>query len=269
MRLNNVSLFVIGAMLFLVSCSPKTAEVLEKLPRVKDSELAFSLDSMANQHFGSFYAKISTNYEDSSQNVNFKTSIRIKEDSVVNALITYVKIPIFNTLITRDSIKLTNKREKCYSAQSLDFIKENFGVDFTYRNIEELFFGMPLAYDSTSKYFRVKDPFTYTVCSHRKKQVNRIERKDEDVVVLYYVLSPDRKDLLSTFVESPQDSTTIQIDYLNRMDANGYRVPKDVRILVMTPRNRIRIEMEYNKAEVGIDEEIYFVIPEGYEECTN
>jgi len=269
MRQNKAYLTLMAMMLLLVSCSPKTAEVLEKLPRVKDSELAFSLDSMANQHFGSFYAKLSTNYEDSSQNVNFKTSIRIKEDSLVNALITYARIPIFNTLITTDSIKLTDKREKCYQMQSLDFMKENFGVDFSYRNIEELFFGMPIAYDSTSKYFRVKDPYTYTVCSHRKKQVNRLERRDEDVVILYYVLSADRRDLLSTIVESPQDTTSIQIDYVKRMDVNGYRIPKDVKVQVKTPRKLINIRMEYDKAEVGIEEEIYFVIPEGYEECSN
>lgn len=252
--------------LVLLACGNKP-EHLEKLPKVKDNDLLEALDSLSNQTFDHFYAKIGTKFQDSAQKVSFKTSIRMREDSVVNALITYASIPMINALVSKDSIKITNKREKCFEEQSLDYIKNNFGVDFTYRNLEELFLGFPLGYDSQEKYFRVKDPYAYIICSHRKKQVQRIERKDDDEVIIYYVLNKDMNQLKSMIVESPKDTTTIKVDYLNRMEVDGFQVPKDMKVVITTPRQEILIEMEYSKARIGEKEEIYFVIPEGYDNC--
>lgn len=260
-----ISVFVLS--LVLMACGTKRAGHLEKLPKAKDNELMDALDSLSNQKFEHFYAKINTKYQDSSQRVSFKTSIRMREDSVVNALITYARIPIINALVSTDSIKISNKREKCYEEQSLDYIKNNFGVDFTYRNLEELFLGFPLGYDNEEKYFRVKDPYAYIICSHRKKQVQRIERKDDDEVIIYYILNEDLNQLNSMIVESPKDTTTIKVDYLTRMEADGFQVPNEMKVVITTPRQEINIEMEYSKARIGEKEEIYFVIPEGYDNC--
>ncbi|MCH2223699.1 MAG: DUF4292 domain-containing protein [Crocinitomicaceae bacterium] len=240
---------------------------MEKLRKVKDDVLIETLDSLSAQKFDYFYAKIGTKYQDSIQRISFKTSLRIVEDSAFNALITYARIPMFNALVTFDSIRISNKREKCYIEQSLDYFKNILSVDFTYDNMEEILLGLPLDYDSTVKYFRVKDPFTYRISSHKKNEIKHTERLDKEEVILFYEFSDDHKELKETRIENPTDTTSVRINYISRQEVNGLKVPAEMEITIVTPRQEILIEMNYGKVRVKEKEEIYFVIPESYEVC--
>lgn len=252
----------------LISCSKKTTDIqLVKLPKVKDSHLIHVLDSLAMVKFENFYSKISTKVQDSTQNVSFKTSVRIKADSAINALITFAKIPVLNALLTKDSVTITDKREKCFINESLDYIKDNYTVEFSYRNVEELILGLPIDYDTSDRYFQVNDPFSYTISSHRKKDIKKNERKHERELITYYTLSDDLTNLKSMRIESPEDSAIIQVDYLTRELIDGYLVPSDVNLYLSTPKKVINIGLEYRKTRMNENEPIYFVIPENYVRC--
>ncbi|MEY4602978.1 MAG: hypothetical protein RIT43_270 [Bacteroidota bacterium] len=256
---------------FLLSCAKKMTETERvKLARKKTPELVMVMDSLSHKKPDFFYTKIATEFSDTNRNLNFKTSVRMVCDSAINTLITYANIPVVNAMITNDSVTIVNKRDKCYIKQSLGFIKENFGVDFNYRNLEELILGMPLDYDTTQKYFQIHDPYNYTLSSHKKRDLKRIDRMDrgpkEDVIIKYF-LSDSLNSLKGMHIESPSDSTTIQVDYLSRENQKGFEIPKDVYIIITSPRNQIRISMTYNKTEIDEPQPLPFVIPEGYESC--
>lgn len=253
---------------FVFSCSKRTTEItLVKLPKVKDSHLMHILDSLATVKFDHFYAKISTKLQDSTQNVSFKTSVRIKADSAINALITFAKIPVLNALLKKDSITITDKRAKCYTSESLDYIKENYTLDFSYKNVEELILGLPIDYDTNERYFQVNDPFSYTISSHRKKDIKKNERKNDRELITFYTLSDDLTNLKSMRIESPEDSAIIQVDYLTRELIKGYFTPSDVNLYIETPKKIINIGLEYRKTRMNENEPIYFVIPESYDRC--
>ncbi|MGB0914611.1 MAG: DUF4292 domain-containing protein, partial [Crocinitomicaceae bacterium] len=101
--------------LALTSCGSKKEQAGDKLAKAKDTELTQVLDSLSSVKFDYFYSKISTKYKDSSQNVSFKTSVRITKDSAVNTLITFARFPVFNAIVTLDSVKVTDKQKKCYT----------------------------------------------------------------------------------------------------------------------------------------------------------
>ena len=100
--------------------------------------------------------------------------------------------------------------------------------------------------------------------------ISRGEKKEEEGedVILKYYLSNDLRTLKSIFIDSPDDTTTIQIDYLTRDSINRYLVPNDVQMVIVTPRNRLVITLDYERTEVNVPQEIRFVIPEEYGECT-
>lgn len=275
-RFIKICLVGCGTVLLLFSCAKEMTDVQkEKLPRRKEKELIQVLDSISHKKPDFFYTKISTDFADTNKNVSFKTSIRMVKDSAINTLITYAKIPIVNSMITTDSVKITNKRDKCYIKQSLSYIKDNFGIDFNYRNLEELILGLPLDYDTTQKYFLIHDPFTYTISSHKKREIKRLDRSEraaerfveKDDIVLKYFLTDDAKDLKGIFIESPSDSTSITVDYISREMFDGYNIPHEVYIQIRSPRNYMRINLEYDKAEINQPQPLVFVIPEGYEKC--
>lgn len=253
---------------------------LEKLKRKKGPHLFRVLDSLVAQRPLTFYSKIKCEYTDTNQHASFKTSVRIIKDSVVNPIISFAAIPIISGLITPDSVNLSNKKDRCAVRENLDFIKETFGVAFEYRNIEELFEGIPIGYDTTQRYFKIHDPYKYIISSHKKRVIKkelklnggerigeRLKKEDEEDILIKYYLSPDMKFLQRIHVDSPSDTTSIDIYYLSWEMVDGRNVPDLMTISIVTPRNRMIMEMDYDKTEINTPQEIYFVIPEGYENC--
>ena len=100
--------------LILFSCATtKVAVEEEKLERRKTADLLHVLDSIAIRKPDFFYSKITTEYSDTNRSINLKTSLRMVKDSAINLLITYMKLPIVNSIITKDSLTVVNKKDKC------------------------------------------------------------------------------------------------------------------------------------------------------------
>ena len=261
MRLSFNILLVAIAALLLTSCGNRRRGE-EKLPKVNDAVLVELLDSLSGQNFKTFYSKVDTEYKDSSRNVSFKISLRMVQDSAIGATIKVASIPFVNAVITKDSVKMTNRQEKCYTLQSIDFLKESFGVSFTHRNMEELLMGFPIAFDKNIDYVRVKDPYAYILSTELKKDGN-----NGDALKIEYEFNKELNQLQSTRLYSASDSTEITIDYLTRQLVDGYVVPEKINIVVRTPRQELNLDMQYDKPRVNEPETIHFVIPETYEPC--
>ncbi len=189
------------------------------------------------------------------------------KDSAVNLMVTFAGIPVINSMISKDSLIVVNKIDKCLILKDLSFIKDAFGVDFKFNNVEELLLGLPLDYDTTQRYFQMQDPTNYVISSHKKIQIRRNERNPSDEIVIQYFLNPLMNELVKTLVSSPVDSTEIEIDYLSRELIENYSVPKDVLIQVRTPKNNIRIDLTYERTEINLRQPLFVTIPEGYEKC--
>lgn len=255
-----------GMGLIIAACGNRGELNGEKLPKVKDKVLKETLDSLSDQSFDYFYAKLGSKYQDSSQKYSFKTSVRMVSDSALNALITFAKIPIFNSLITKDSVKVTNKRKKCYILRDLNYMKATFGTEFTHRNLEELFLGWPLGYDKKLEYYRLKDPYHYKMCTHSAKMIERMTPEDAELIVSYE-LSKDAKQLEKAIITSLADSTEILLTYNGRQLVNGYQIPVEMLLNIRTPKGDVNMEMTYKKVRINEKEEIHFVIPDSYEAC--
>lgn len=265
--MKSLNFFIVVIMSLLVSCASIKTDELVRLPKKTTIQLRLAMDSIAGITFDSFYAKIATKYKDSAQNVSFKTSIRMKKDSVVHSLITYARIPVYSSLLTKDSIILVDKRDKCVVSESLDYLKKKFAIDIAFENVEEMIFGGPVAFNKEEKYFRVNDPFSYTLCSHRKRDIKKNERKEQREILNYYSLSEDLKSLKRQKIESPEDSTVIFIDYNSRQLIEGILMPKIVEVTIITPNQEIKVLLDYKKIRINENETIHFVVPESYEEC--
>jgi hypothetical protein len=248
------------------------------------------MDSLSTIRPDSFYTKIKCHFSDTNRRISFKTSIRSIRDSIINPIITYAGIPIVNSIIRRDSLFISNRKDKCAIRTTMSYIKESFGVDFDYRNIEELLLGLPVAYDTTQKYFQINDPYNYIISSHRKRKIKkenknkqhdrdnnlnfRKDRNDgneesEDNVMIRYYIHPSLKSISRLVIDSPEDTTHISVDYIDRDTVGTYLLPREMIIDIVTARNHIVLTMDYDKTEVNTPQEIYFVIPEEYGDCNS
>lgn len=260
--------------LLSVACSKKIVSALpEKLERRKTNELITSLDSLFSIRPHYFYSKLTTKFRDTTQNLSFKTSIKMKADSAINALITYAAIPIFQAFLTKDSLIILNKRAKCFTKTNLGFFRDNFGYPFDFKNVEELFLGIPLAYDTNQRYYQIHDPYNYVISSHRKRDIKKSQNnkpnrnQSEGEIIIKYYLSNDIKSLKRIDIESPDDSTKVQVNYISREMIQNFNIPKEVLIQVTTPKNLINIKLDYEKTEVNQPQSLILTIPESYGVC--
>jgi|APGre2960657444_1045066.scaffolds.fasta_scaffold77433_2 hypothetical protein len=272
MKLTCKKILVFLVMTILVSCSPKSIKtVLSKVERKKTSELVAHLDSIHRIYPETFYSKIGTNFQDTSQEVSFKTNIKLLKDSMLGAVITYASVPILNACISKDSLKFTNKREKCFTITNLNEIKKHFGVDFSFKNIQELLFGLPLGFEPKNKYYQIHEPFQYIISSHRKREIRKIERnpnkKTNDDYIIKYYFRDTIPGMSQIDLEIPSDLTTIRINYAKYIKVKDFHIPTLVTLFITTPKNTININLEYDKVELNEKQEVIFSIPDKYEEC--
>ncbi len=264
--------------LFLGLNACKTSEVVvqegpfEKLPKLKDKELIDRIDSLSGIEPKTFYSKLTVTYKDLSKpaeenEISLKTSIKIVSDSAVSAIITYAKIPVVTTLVTHDTLSVVNKRERCYTVASLDYLKELFGVDFSYENIEEIIYGKPLDYQLSQKYFVDNDPFHYSVSTHKKRDRKKPDRKQKDYLMIQYQLTNNAKALKQTRIWSLEDATEVNVVYLERQVVDGFDLPSKVEINIRTPKKVLLLTLAYERVEVNEPQELIIIIPESYEKC--
>lgn len=262
---------LIGLVWLSFSCAKSTVgelvTPLQKVERRKTSELVQAIDSISKKLPNTFYTKIATRYKDTNQQLSFKTSIRLVKDSALTALVTYAGIPLFQSLLTKDSLQYTNKRNKCFSKSTLTQLKDHFGVDFDFANVQQILLGLPLGYQSTTKYFQIHNPYTYIVSNYRKREIKKLERKNLDDFILKYYLDSTISRLQKIEIENPKDSTYITVNYINYDMEEGFSVPSELSIRIISKKNSIFVDMEYDKIEVNQPQEIIFTIPESYEIC--
>jgi|SRR5690554_140911 len=269
LRIITKFLFSLVLLVSITACGTKRGADREeevKLPKVKEEVLINRLDSLSKQRPNDFYTKLNSRYSDSKYNVSFKTSIRMRTDSAFHALITFARIPIYNAMVTPDTLTIVDKRNNCYIQEGMDYLKNTFNVDFQHKNIEELILGMPIAWDSDLEYHQIKDPYNYVVTSAVKRNILRQSTNLEDVIIRYY-LSNDTKSLRKMIIDSPKDTTSITVNYYGREMIDNYSIPTDGDINVKTPREDLYIDFKYNKSNVNDPRVLYLAIPNKYERC--
>jgi hypothetical protein len=264
------SLFLIVGLMAVVwsSCARKSSAVgAEKLPRMKTPELVEKLDSLSQTDWTFLSTKINTRFSSREQKQSFKTTLKMRRDSLINATITFAAIPIINAVISPDTLKVVNKKDKCFIIENVNFLKEKFDLPFEFGQIEELLLGLPLAWDKSGKYHQLDDAFFYVLSSHKKRFIQRRDNRSEDDIMIRYYLTPRTFELAQVLLDSPQDTTSVRIQYFDRYTDAGFPLPQRTEILIFTPRDTIAIELKFQKPELEKEKSIFLTIPENYEKC--
>lgn len=262
-------LLLLMGMLLLVACRPpKELDAEVRLPRMKEEVLIHRLDSLSKRRPDYFYSKISSRYKDKELKVSFKTSVRMTSDSALNALITFARIPIYNSMVTPDTLTIVDKRGNCYMKEGMEYLKRTFDIDFEHRNIEEFLLGLPVGWDPDEKYYQINDPYNYIISSHNKRSLRRADKNitGGEVFIQYY-LTPEADAVKRMIIDSPADTTRIKVNYFTREWVGDFLIPLESDITIYTPRDTIYIDLKYTKSTVNEPSELFLVIPDNYTRC--
>jgi hypothetical protein len=85
--------------------------------------------------------------------------------------------------------------------------------------------------------------------------------------MIQYQLTDDAKALKQTRIWSLEDTTEVNVIYLERQQINGFDLPVKVQIHIKTPNKALTLTLTYDRVEVNEPQELIIVIPDSYEKC--
>jgi len=264
-------------LLGLFSCNA-TRETKIVTKKISDKELRERLIQEHGKEFKYFYSKVSVDYESSKLNQSFKSSLKMTVDSAFSGTISVARIIIANFLASKDSLKATNKQNKCYFTEHISFISSIMGVELEYDFFENMLLGKPVGFDEGMKYKQLKDKNGeyYILSSHKKREFKKLEKdkinlenEKNDVIYLKYYFSPDSLALVKQIIEIPVDSFSVTINFVEKIKEDGRDVPEYTTVVIDHPKETIKVGISYNKQIINKRKAHVFSVPEQYENCNN
>lgn len=266
-------ILIVGILFMLFSaCSPKVIQLTNdaKEQEISTTKLIQQLDSLNNTMPTTFYGRASTNYHDSQKNnYSFKTSLRIQSDSAATALITFSGIPIISAIVTQDSVKFQNKRNKCYTENSIDYFNDFLGYPFEYNNIIQILLGLPVAFERTDNFYQLPDKVYHILMTKKVLETEENNQLNKKEILLRYYLVKDGNVLEKVEIESPKDAIKVVVSYGKRAidETSGLIFPNHIYTQIESKKNKIDISFEFDRTEINQAQEINYSVPVNYEVC--
>jgi len=257
-------------LLVLASCSNQWSDIGEKpqkLPKLKEKVFLEKMDSLHLKRPEYFYSKIKVSYTDEERKVSFKSSVNIVKDSALSTILSYAAIPVFTAYIDTENITIVNKRDKCYTGKAITEYSELWGIELSFENIQEVFFGLPIGYIKGGKYHVLNNPYEYVISTHKKREQKKSEKRHKSNLIYTYKLNSEANNLSSAHIYSPADSFKIDIKYVEWQEKEGVLYPKEMNIFLVGPTTSAEIKMVFNKLRINIPRKLSLIIPENYETC--
>jgi Domain of unknown function (DUF4292) len=128
----------------MVTPSPQTNDSVQFINSVLKGLVHNRID------FKTFSAKINVIYLDAdNRNYNVNAFVRMHKDSAIWVSINAIfGIEAMRALVTKDSVKLLDKQNKVYTAQSIDYLQEVTDLPLNLPALQDLIIGNPVFLDS-------------------------------------------------------------------------------------------------------------------------
>jgi hypothetical protein len=256
-------------LLFFASC--KSGKIITKAIAPKDStqfvqvkntadsiklvEEATALLKKSTIDFTTFAATAKLEIETAKgRQPDFATKIKMIKDSVIWISIsaTIFNAEVFRALITKDSVKLLNKRDKEIQLRSIDYLTELTNIPFTLETLQNLLLGNSIFFDA-----------------------NKMAIKKFNTYMLISSLTSDFKNL-TTFNTTHNGIDHIKIDDLDVMQNrtadfsfDGFEITDGrkfsmERQIIASEKSKLIIAMHFKQVEFNKELSISFNIPKGY-----
>lgn len=261
------------AITFAFSCgnSRETADI-ERLDHKSDRELEAALFEQNKIPFDFMSVRIGVDIESTAQNASFSCFVKLNVDSLIGGTIKSAAIVFATFKVSTDSIIFVKKLDKCYFAESLDYVSTLFGTTLEFDFFQSLILGLPIGLEEGANYeqIRERDQDHYILSSHKRRDFIKLEQNklnaDEDDMFIQYHLNPSLE-IFEIGIQIPSDTTSISVNYSDRKLEEGIKVPESTTIVVRNPKDTITIKLNYGTVKINEPSEITINIPENYIEC--
>lgn len=206
--------------------------------------------------YETFSAKVKMDYWDKDgKGPDLTVFIRMKKDSLiwlsVNA--TVFSYEAFRVMITPDSVKLLNKKDKIVQLRSVNYLQDVAQIPFDFKTLQDLLVGNPIMVDSTNIVSYKNEPNTVSLLSIGGLFKNLITVNRETYLVQHIKLD----DVNVT------RNRTCNLLYSNYDGSAGFPFPT-FRKISLAEKSKLDVEMEFKQFSFNESLNYPFNIPKNY-----
>ncbi len=211
--------------------------------------------------FNTFQAKVNMTLDAGKKPVSVNGTIRIIRDERLQISVQpLLGIEVFRVELTNDSVRMLDRINKRYVAESIVAYREKLPVTVNFSTLQALFMNsmfMP------GKENLVSSDFTGFSWRTESDGLLVARLKDQDLFNLNFFIDTDDR-LSQTRVSDPRNTQSVTWSYSQFSPTGGVSFPKDSKLEYASSKNMIRAEFVYSKIEINKSLNMQFSVPSSY-----
>jgi hypothetical protein len=276
-KLNNSVLFLALCSLMLLASCGSNRQINAghtRIPNLKTEEI---LDSLKANQLRCNWLSIKYDVEIKTPKIDdsFKAYVRMKRDSAIWISATYYSVEIARFLITPDTVRYMDRRNKNFYVGDYSFLSDLLLFDANYNLIQNIILGNSDALISLdNKVKSSKEKGQYLISFLKKGQLRRAIRKEERKedyeiedaeVVVSLLVNPDIFRVNQTSLTDLTDDRSITVNYEKQEPTCNSYYPHVIKILAKSENEQAEVKTSVIKLTSGKKVSLSFTIPEKYE----
>ena len=247
------SWFLWGSIALLTAC--KSVRVLPNKAPVKrvDLKVLTTEIAKAEENINTFRARIKAVYNDQKRKQQVNVNFRL-DNGKTFWMSANMLIPIAKLLVTPEEVQFYEKFQKTYYKGNIDFLNQQFGSNFTFQDLQNIFLGNPVTDLRKVKVERISHPRYYVLTPKEKGQRFRPT----------YFFDPVNFRLVEQRFLVAGTAQSLSIKYTNNQQLEGKIVPKNIEISTFDGNNFLQLSLEYLRVDFPKNLTTPFSIPSGY-----
>jgi len=251
----NIRFIITLTIVSLILSGCKSLRVLPNkgpLKNIKIKELTKALSS-SEPKLSLLRSRIKVKFDDGNRVQPLVVNLRMEKDKAI-WLSAKMIIPIAKLLITPEKVLFYEKFQKKSFEGDLTFLKDYLGINFSYKNIENLLIGKSVIDIKKGKWELIQNPKFYVISPRNiDKQLRPIFFFDPSTFMI--------KEQRFIF-KSSKKSLIVYYDDFQKIE--GKMVPSKITIFLNHNGKNIEITLEYSRAEIPNNLTFPFKIPSEY-----
>jgi hypothetical protein len=218
-------------------------------------DLMKKLNSNRIVHFKTFSAKIKVNYRDKEgEQPELTVFVRMQKDSIiwisVNA--TIFSYEALRVLITPDSVKVLNKKDKFVQLRSVNYLKELVDLPFDFYTLQDFLLGNPIYLDSNVVSYKINEQ------SIALMNVGSLFKHLLAITSGDYLLQHSKLDDVD-----PLRNRTADLTYTGYENTNGVKFATERRVSV-SEKSKLDVDMNFKQYSFNETLSYPFTIPKNF-----
>ena len=257
---------------FASSCKVKRSTLKKPL---KEHAFDYLYQKMnENQvHFSTLNSKFSIEYSADKSKTNLKGQMRIQSDSLI--WLTFspaLGIEAARVLLTNDSVKFINRLNKTYFTGQYKLLDSLLNTTIEYSILQSMLLGNDLTQYDVDKFKASVDNQMYRITIRERNKIRKYIRKGEietKVLVENIWLDPENFRIRKIDIrELGNDRKKLVVTYPEYFEVEGQNFPKSMIIEIVAEKN-IRINIDFIRTSINLDQNYPFKIPSKYDLLIN